>query len=70
MRCPYLEQIIRKREAFLKVLQADCHVDRKVHKFRGAFKWPSAPCLNKQASCYLYQQARSSEDLAIRRYTD
>ena len=70
MRCPYLEQIIRKREALLKVLQADCHVDRRVHKFRGVFKWPNAPCLNKQSTCYLYQEARASEDLAIRRYTD
>lgn len=70
MRCPYLEQIIRKRELFLKVFQADCHVDGKVHKFRGALKWPSPPCLGKPVTCVLYQSARSTEDVRLRRLID
>jgi len=41
MHCPYLEQILRKRTAFFKVFQADCHVDRKVHRFHGFVKSPS-----------------------------
>jgi hypothetical protein len=70
MRCPYLEQILRKRQAFLKVFQADCHVDRKVHNFRGLFKWPDPPCLGKPATCALYQMARASEDLRLRRLAE
>src|SRR6202022_2863848 len=41
MRCPYLEQILRKRQAFLKVFVADCHVDRKGHRFHGLVRWPA-----------------------------
>ena len=70
MRCPYLEQIIKKRQTFLRVLQADCHVDRRVHRFRAVFKWPSPPCLGKMATCALYQEARSTEDLRLRRLID
>lgn len=70
MRCPYLEQIIRKRGLLLKVLQADCHVDRKVHRFRGMLRWPTPPCLGKMATCALYQEARSTEDLRLRRLID
>jgi hypothetical protein len=70
MRCPYLEQILRKRQALLRVFQADCHVDRKVHRFRGVFKWPEPPCLGKVATCSLYQMARASEDLRLRRLAD
>jgi hypothetical protein len=70
MRCLYLEQIIRKRQAFLKVFQADCHVDGKVHRFRGIVAWPKPPCLGKMATCALYQEARASEDLRLRRLID
>jgi len=70
MRCPYLEQILRKRQAFLKVFQADCHVDRKVHRFHSLVKWPSPPCLGKMATCALYQEARATEDLRLRRLID
>jgi hypothetical protein len=70
MRCPYLEQILRKRETFLKVFQADCHVDGQVHKFRGLISWPKPPCLLKSATCLLYQEARASEDLRLRRLID
>ena len=70
MRCPYLEQIIRKQTTFLKVFQADCHVDGKVHRFRGVVKWPSPPCIGKMATCALYQEARSTEDLRLRRLID
>jgi hypothetical protein len=70
MHCPYLEQILRKRTAVFKVFQADCHVDRRVHKFYGVIKWPSPPCLGKMATCALYQEARASEDLRLRRLID
>jgi hypothetical protein len=70
MRCIYLEQILRQRKAFLKVFQVDCHVDRKVHKFRGVVKWPEPPCLGKMASCALYQEARATEELPLRRLID
>lgn len=70
MRCPYLEQILRKRQAFMKVFQADCHVDRKVHHFHGVVKWPAPPCLGKMATCALYQEARATEDLRLRRLID
>jgi len=70
MRCPYLEQILRKRQAFLKIFQADCHVDRRVHYFWGVAKWPSPPCLGKVATCALYQGARASEDQRLRRLID
>jgi len=70
MRCPYLEQILKKRQAFLKVFQADCHVDRKVHRFWGVFTWPTPPCLGKPATCELYHDARASEDLRLRRFID
>lgn len=70
MRCPYLEQIIRKQRAFLKVFQADCHVDRKVHQFAGVLKWPTPPCLGKMATCALYHEARATEDLRLRRLID
>jgi hypothetical protein len=70
MRCPYLEQIVRKQRAFLKVFQADCHVDRKVHKFAGVLKWPAPPCLGTMATCTLYQEAHATEDLRLRRLID
>ncbi len=66
MRCPYLEQIMRKQVAVVKTFQADCHVDRKVHRFRGLFKWPAPPCLGKPVTCTLYQEARASQDLRLR----
>jgi hypothetical protein len=70
MRCPYLEQIVRKQRAFLKVFQADCHVDRRVHQFVGVLTWPAPPCLGKMATCALYQEARATEDLRLRRLID
>ena len=70
MRCPYLEQIIKKRQTFLKVFQADCHVDRKVHRFWGLLTWPTPPCIGKPVTCELYQEARASEDLRLRRFSD
>ena len=70
MRCPYLEQILRKHEAFLKVFQADCHVDGQVHKFRGLVSWPKAPCLTKPATCALFQEARAADGLRLRRLID
>jgi hypothetical protein len=70
MRCPYLEQIIRKQKAVFKVFQADCHVDGQVHRFRGVLRWPSPPCIGKMATCALYQQAHATEDLRLRRLID
>jgi hypothetical protein len=54
----------------MKVFQVDCHVDGKVHRFRGLMKWPEPPCLGKMATCVLYQQARATEDLPLRRLID
>jgi len=52
------------------MFQVDCHVDRKVHEFWGIGKFPSPPCLGKPATCALYQAARASEDLRLRRLID
>jgi hypothetical protein len=70
MRCPYLEQILRKRAVVLKVFQADCHADRRVHRFHGVVRWPTPPCLGQPATCLIYQEARATEDLALRRLND
>jgi hypothetical protein len=48
--------------------KADCHVDRRTHKFTG--RNPSPPCITQPESCALYQGQRSDEDRQISRYTD
>jgi hypothetical protein len=70
MRCPYLEQILRKRFSLVRTFQVDCHVDGKVHRFRGLLRWPAPPCLGRQSTCALYQRARATEDLRLRRLID
>ena len=70
MRCPYLEQVLRKQALVLKAFQVDCHADRRVHRFRGLFRWPNPPCLGQPGTCLIYQEARMTEDLALRRLTD
>ena len=37
---------------------------------RGLLKWPEPPCLGRMATCALYQEARASEDLRLRRLID
>ncbi len=69
MRCPYLEQILRKRFGIIKYFAADCHVDRRTHNFYG-LRWPVPPCLGDHQSCELYVRERTAEDLRLRRYTD
>lgn len=48
--------------------KADCHVDRRTHRFTG--RNPLPPCITDPGSCSLYQSARSEEDRQISRYTD
>jgi len=70
-RCPYLEQILREPAGPFGVLtryKADCHVDRRTHRFTG--RHPSPPCITEPESCRFYQSARSDEDRQISRYTD
>ena len=70
-RCPYLEQILRERAGPFGMLtryKADCHVDRRTHKFTG--RNPLPPCITEPESCSLYQAQRSDEDRQISRYTD
>jgi len=70
-RCPYLEQILRESAGPFGMLtryKADCHVDRRTHRFTG--RNPLPPCITDPASCSLYQRERSDEDRQISRYTD
>ncbi|HZS16002.1 MAG TPA: hypothetical protein VFC09_15520 [Candidatus Dormibacteraeota bacterium] len=70
-RCPYLEQILRESAGPFGMLiryKADCHVDRRTHKFTG--RNPMPPCITEPESCALYQAQRGDEDRQISRYTD
>ena len=70
-RCPYLEQILRERAGPFGMLtryKADCHVDRRTHRFVG--RSPSPPCITDPPSCSLYRRAKADEDRQISRYTD
>src|SRR5579864_5294913 len=70
-RCPYLEQILRERAgpfAMLIRYKADCHVDRRTHRFTG--RHPMPPCIGEPETCKLYQAEHGSEDERIRRYED
>ena len=48
---------------------AGSHISAR-NRFHGIVKWPSPPCLGKMATCALYQEARASEDLRLRRLID
>ncbi|MGH7685514.1 MAG: hypothetical protein ACREN2_01655 [Candidatus Dormibacteria bacterium] len=70
-RCPYLEQILREKAGPFHLLtryKADCHVDRRVHKFTG--RHPTPPCIGNPDTCSLYRGERGLEDQKIRRYSD
>ena len=70
-RCPYLEQIIKDNAGPFGLLtryKADCHVDRRTHKFTG--RHPVPPCISSPESCSLYQQEHGAEDDRIRRYVE
>jgi len=69
MRCPYLEQILRKQFGPIRYFAADCHVDRRTHNFYG-LRWPQPPCLGDHQACELFVRQRAAEDLRLRRYTD
>ena len=71
VRCPYLEQILKERAGLFGVLtryKADCHVDRRTHRFTG--RHPSPPCITDPTTCSLYQREHGAEDDRIRRYLD
>ena len=70
-RCPYLEQIIKESAGpfgLLTRFKADCHVDRRTHKFTG--RHPVPPCVSEPESCVLYQSEHGEEDDSIRRYVE
>lgn len=70
-RCPYLEQILKERAGPFGMLtryKADCHVDRRTHKFTG--RHPTPPCIGNPETCSLYRGERGAEDQRIRRYSD
>ena len=70
-RCPYLEQILKESAGPFGMLtryKADCHVDRRTHKFTG--RHPMPPCTHDPETCSLYRGERGLEDDRIRRYTD
>lgn len=48
--------------------KADCHVDRRTHRFTG--RNPVPPCITEPESCAIYQAQRGDEDRQISRYTD
>ncbi|MEO8898891.1 MAG: hypothetical protein ABI352_08945 [Candidatus Dormibacter sp.] len=69
-RCPYLEQILRE-PAMLGLLtryKADCHVDRRTHKFTG--RHPVPPCISDATTCHLYREKWAEESHLIDRYRD
>jgi hypothetical protein len=70
-RCPYLEQVLREKAGpfgmFVRY-KADCHVDRRTHRFTG--RNPQPPCITDPATCSLYRSERDAEDRHISRYTD
>ena len=70
-RCPYLEQILKERAGPFGMLtryKADCHVDRRTHRFIG--RHPAPPCITEPETCSLYRSEHGVEDERIRRYTD
>lgn len=70
-RCPYLEQIIREPAGPFHLLtryKADCHVDRRTHRFTG--RHPVPPCITDPTTCALYRKEHASEDRQISRWTD
>ena len=70
-RCPYLEQILKERAGpfgLLTRFKADCHVDRRTHRFTG--RHPLPPCISEPETCSLYRSEHTAEDERIRRYTD
>ena len=69
-RCPYLEQILRDRTALglLTRYKADCHVDRRTHRFVG--RHPVPPCISAPNTCALYRDRWAAESRLIDRYRD
>ena len=69
-RCPYLEQILRDRTALglLTRYKADCHVDRRTHRFVG--RRPAPPCISDPNTCALYRERWAAENRTIDRYRD
>jgi hypothetical protein len=70
-RCPYLEQILKERAGpfgMLTRFKADCHVDRRTHRFTG--RNPMPPCISEPETCNLYRGEHEAEDGRIRRYLD
>ena len=70
-RCPYLEQILKEKAGPFGILiryKADCHVDRRTHRFTG--RHPLPPCIGEPETCSLYQREHGAEDERIRRYSD
>ena len=70
-RCPYLEQILKERGGPFGMLtryKADCHVDRRTHRFTG--RNPSPPCITDPTPCPLYRSMQDEEIHRITRYTD
>jgi hypothetical protein len=70
-RCPYLEQILKERAGPFGMLtryKADCHVDRRTHRFTG--RHPVPPCIGEPETCGLYRGEHEAETDRIRRYTD
>jgi hypothetical protein len=70
-RCPYLEQILKESAGpfgWLTRYKADCHVDRRTHRFTG--RHPVPPCVSEPETCSLYRSEHGVEDDRIRRYTD
>ena len=48
--------------------KADCHVDRRTHRFTG--RQPLPPCISQPETCALYRSEHGAEDDRIRRYLD
>jgi hypothetical protein len=68
-RCPYLEEIVKDRQLFLRVYRFDCHVD---HQSKRKIALVDSPpiCLRNYEDCALYRTEKKREDSTITRYTD
>ena len=68
-RCPYLEELVKDRQAFVRIYKFDCHVD---HRSKRKYALSDNPpiCVRNFEDCPVYRAEIRREDSTITRYTD
>jgi hypothetical protein len=68
-RCPYLEELVKGQQLFMRVYRFDCHVD---HRSKRKYALRDSPpiCVRNYEDCPLYRAEKKREDSIITRYTD